>query len=117
MNNYAYRLASAKLDLEHAEVLINKANLISPNQAHFIDTYGWVLFQKGEYVKAKEFFDRAFTLHSADRIIVEHLGDAYSKMGNKEKAVEFWMKAQMAGSTNKNLNQKIEKKEYYEPVY
>lgn len=117
MNNYAYRLALAKLDLEHAEVLISKANLISPNQAHFIDTYGWVLFQKGEYVKAKEFFDRAFDLNSGDRIILEHLGDVYSKIGSKEIAVEFWIKAKIAGSTNKNLNKKIEKKEYYEPAY
>jgi len=117
MNNYAYRLALAKLDLEHAEVLISKANLISPNQAHFIDTYGWVLFQKGEYVKAKEFFDRAFDLNSGDKIILEHLGDVYSKIGSKEKAVEFWIKAKIAGSTNKNLNKKIEKKEYYEPAY
>ncbi len=117
MNNYAYRLALAKLDLEHAEELIKKANNLSPNQAHFNDTYGWVLFQQGEYVKAKEYFDKAFKLNASDKIILEHLGDINSKIGQKEIAVEFWKKAKLAGSTNKNLNLKIDKKEYYEPLY
>lgn len=117
MNNYAYRLALAKIDLDYAEELIKKANTISPNQAHFIDTYGWVLFQKDDYSKAKEYFEKALELNSSDKVILEHVGDVYFKTGQKEKAVEFWIKAKKAGSTNKNLNLKIEKKEYYEPIY
>jgi tetratricopeptide (TPR) repeat protein len=117
MNNFAYRLALAKIDLNRAEELIKKANLISPSQPHFLDTYGWVLFQKGDFQKAKEYFDRALVLSSSDKVIVEHVGDAFFKNGSVDKAIEYWKIAKTLGSTNKNLELKIEKKEYYEPIY
>ena len=117
MNNYAYRLALAKIDFQTAEELIKKANELSPNQPHFIDTYGFVLFQKGDYAKSKEYFEKAYSLISTDKIILEHMGDVNSKTGQIEKAVEFWIQAKKAGSKNKNINQKIDKKEFYEPIY
>ncbi|MBI1836396.1 MAG: tetratricopeptide repeat protein [Flavobacteriia bacterium] len=117
MNNYAYHLANLKIDLEKAEMLIQKANEISPGQAHFIDTYGWVLFQKGNFSQAFEYYKKAFEKSTDDKIIFDHLGDGYFKAGNIEKAVEFWKKAKALGSTNKNLQIKIDKKEYYEPLY
>ena len=117
MNNYAYRLALAKIDLARAEELIKNANLISPGQPHFVDTYGWVLFQKGEYSHAKEYFEKAIAASPSDKVIVEHMGDVFFKEGKLEKAVEYWKLAKKLGSTNKILDKKIEQKEYYEPIY
>lgn len=117
MNNFAYHLALAKIDLDKAEELIAKANTISPNQSHFMDTHGWVLFQKGNFTKAKEYFEKAYAMNPGDKIIVEHMGDISIKTGDVSKAVEYWNKAKELGSTNRNLDKKIEKKEYYEPVY
>jgi len=48
---------------------------------------------------------------------VEHLGDAHAKNGNINSALEFWKRAQDLGSENKMLKKKIEKKEYYDPIY
>lgn len=117
MNNYAYRLALAKIDLQKAEELIKTANEKSPGQPHFIDTYGWVLFQQGKYTEALNLYLKAYELTQSDKIIIEHLGDGYLKTGKKEKALEFWKKAQDQGSTNKNLKLKIDKQEYYDPLY
>jgi tetratricopeptide (TPR) repeat protein len=117
MNNYAYRLAISKIDLDRAEELIKKANLISPGQPHFMDTYGWVLFQKGDFIKAKEYFEKAIAASPSDKVIVEHMGDVLFKEGKNEKAIEYWKNAKTLGSTNKNLDKKIDKKEYYEPLY
>jgi tetratricopeptide (TPR) repeat protein len=110
-------LALAKLDLTRAEELIKLANEKSPGQPHFIDTYGWVLFQKGEYSKAMEQYLKAYEVNPNDKIIIEHLGDGYFKAGKVSKAVEYWKKALELESTNKNLKLKIEKQEYYEPIY
>lgn len=117
MNNYAYRLAMSKIDLDRAEELIKKANLISPGQSHFMDTYGWVLFQKGDYTKAKEYFEKAIAANPTDKVIIEHMGDVLFKEGKCDKAIEYWKNAKTLGSTNKNLDKKIDKKEYYEPIY
>lgn len=116
-NNYAYRLALAKVDLDRASLLIDEVLKEDGEVAHFIDTKGFVLFQLGKYQDALILFEKAYKLKPSDKIIVEHMGDGNVKMGEKEKAVEFWRKAKELGSTNKNLDKKIEKKEYYEPIY
>lgn len=116
-NNYAYRLALAKIDFERAMELIDEVLKINPEVPHFIDTKGFVLFQMNKNKEAMELFQKAYSLKPSDKIIVEHVGDGYSKEGNKEKAVEYWKKAKELGSTNKVLDKKIEKKEYYEPIY
>ena len=117
LNNFAYRLGMAKIDLNRAEELISKANEISPNQPHFLDTYGWILFQKGEYDQAKTYFESAYELNSKDAIIVEHLGDVNFKVGELEQALKHWERALEMGSKNKTLEDKIKKKQYNDPKY
>lgn len=116
-NNYAYRLALAKIDLDRAERLIDEILILNPQVSHFIDTKGFILFQKGKHKEALEFYLKGYSLKPSDKIIVEHVGDGYALNGDKEKALEFWKKAKELGSTNKALNKKIENKEYYEPIY
>jgi tetratricopeptide (TPR) repeat protein len=116
-NNYAYRLALAKIDLDNAESLIIQVVEQSPNESHFIDTYGWILFQKGDYKKSLEKFQQALSLKPDDKHILEHNGDAQFKLGNIQEALSLWKKAKEMGSQNLKLNEKIEKKTYLEPQY
>ena len=116
-NNYAYRLALAKVDLDAAVSLSQQAMTTSPNQVQFIDTYGFVLFQMGDYSKAKIEFEKALALDENDKSVVEHLGDTYFKTGNVEKAVIWWEKAKKLNSSNKNLEKKIQEKKFYEPQF
>lgn len=117
LNNYAYQLVLAKKDLDLAEQTIKKAIELAPSQAEYIDTYGMVLFEKQKYTSAQELYEKAYKLNPGDAMIIEHLGDAHFKNGQKEKALEYWKKALEMGATNKNLKTKIDKKEYYEPLY
>lgn len=116
-NNYAYRLALAKIDLDKAESLILQVLEKSPEESHFIDTYGWILFQKGKYTEALEQFTKALVSNVDDKHIIEHRGDALFKLGKIDEAIIFWKKAKELGSKNLKLNDKIEKKAYYDPVY
>lgn len=116
-NNFAYRLALVKLDLELAISMSEQATTASPNQAQFIDTYGFVLFQKGDYTKAKTEFEKAFTLNENDKLIIEHIGDAHFKTGNIDEAIIWWQKAKILNSSNKNLEKKIQEKKYYDPKF
>jgi len=116
-NNYAYKLAVAKINLDKALALINQATQNSPNQSTYMDTKGLVLFQQGKYEEAILLFEEALKLNPTEPDINDHLGDAYSMRNMTDKAVEFWKKSLEAGSKNKNLNKKIESKKYYEPIY
>lgn len=116
-NNYAYQLALAKIDLDIAISMSEQATNSSPNQAQFIDTYGFVLFQKGEFTKAKTEYEKALLLNENDSSIVEHIGDVNFKIGNIDEAIIWWEKAKNLNSSNKNLGKKIQEKKYYDPKF
>jgi len=76
-----------------------------------------ILFKEGKFSEAKEKFAQAHSLNAKDRNYADHLGDAWSKAGDAEKAVEFWKLAKSLGSPNKIIDKKIQTKTYYAPVY
>ncbi len=117
LNNYSYYLANEKLALDKAERMILQVLEQFPNDYHYLDTYGWVLFQKGEFTKSLEYFTKAIDKNGSEPLIIEHLGDVHAKLGKIESAVLFWKKAVEKGGKNKVLEQKIEKKTYYDPVH
>jgi tetratricopeptide (TPR) repeat protein len=114
--NYANRLALGKIDLSYALTLIDEVLKSNPTVPQFLDTKGLVLFQLAMYADALNFFKKADEIKPSDKIIVEHLGDAYSKTGDAVKAVEYWEKAKALGSSSKTLDKKIEKKTYFDPT-
>ena len=116
-NNYSYRLALANVNLPRALGLIDEVLKGENQSAHYIDTKGFILFRQGKFNEAANLFDQAYQLSPKDKVIVEHNGDAAFKLGNKTKALEFWLKAKELGSTNKVLDKKIAQKEYYDPIY
>lgn len=114
-NNFAFRLASAKEDLQLATSLIKQAIENSPGQGQYMDTYGWILFQQGKMSEAKEKFEKAYELNSGDKLIIEHLGDVNFKLGKTNDALEWWKEAQKIAPDDELLQKKITNKKYYEP--
>ena len=117
LNNYAYYLAIEKINLDKAEKYIKEVLEANPTDYHFLDTYGWVLFQKGDFPKAVELFEKAIGSNPNEPLINEHLGDCYYKTGRIEDALKYWKKAYEFGSKNLTLPKKIEKKIYYDPSF
>jgi tetratricopeptide (TPR) repeat protein len=114
-NNFAFRLALHKVELTYANQLIDEVIVLERN-TRYLDTKGFILFQSGKYQDALVVYQK-ITNEDSDKVVLEHLGDAYFKTGDKTNAVKYWKMALDAGSTNKVLKQKIEKIEYYEPEY
>jgi tetratricopeptide (TPR) repeat protein len=112
-NNLAYKLAVNKLDLELAESLIKRV-LKNSDQANYYDTYGVVLFHKGEFEKAEKQFNTAYKKTPQDALVLEHLGDVSYKLGNTESALKFWEKAKDLGRVNDVLEKKINTGKYHE---
>jgi tetratricopeptide (TPR) repeat protein len=104
-------------EIEKAEKLIDEVLLTAPNQGRFLDTKGWILFLKGNYSAAQDYFNQALAIAPNDKVIVEHFGDCSFKLGQKERAFEYWLKAKELKSTNLNLDKKIQNKAYYDPIY
>ncbi len=116
LNNYAYYLSLRKENLKYAESLSKKSLKLQPDNKSFLDTYGWILFQNGNYKVAQEFIEKALmnSDEDDDATLLEHLGDIYFKLNNKNKAIEFWKKAQQLNNDNQLLNRKIKDENWYE---
>lgn len=113
LNNYAYFLSAEKKDLDRAEEMSYKTIKAEPKNETFLDTYAWILFEKGKYTEAKIYIDNAMQ-NGGDKSseVVEHCGDIYFMNGEKKKAFEYWQKALDMGSTSKFLPKKINQKKY-----
>ena len=117
LNNYAYYLANEKLELDKAERMIKEVLTLSPNDSHFLDTYGWILFQQGKFAFALTTFQQAQKTAQKEPLILEHIGDCQFKLGNSNEALIYWKLALEKGAKNSVLPKKIEKKQYYEAVF
>ena len=115
MNNYAYYLSLRKTKLNRAKELAAKANELEPGSISFEDTYGWVLFQLGEYEEAKKWLEKAMS-HGGEKSgeILEHMGDVQFKLGAQPKALEFWKKALEAGGGSDLLEKKVNEEQWVE---
>lgn len=113
LNNYAYYLSVERRNLDKAEEMSYKTVKAEPDNATYLDTYAWILFEKGNYAEARLYIDDAMKNDGGKSdVIIEHCGDIYYMTGDADKALEYWKQALEAGSGSKTLRQKIQKKKY-----
>lgn len=113
LNNYAYYLSVERRNLDKAEEMSYKTVKAEPDNSTYLDTYAWILFEKGNYAEARLYIDDAMKSDGAKSdVIVEHCGDIYYMTGDVDGALKYWKQALELGSQSKTLKQKIQKKKY-----
>jgi tetratricopeptide (TPR) repeat protein len=112
LNNYAYYLSLRNEQLEKAEKLSRKSNVLKPNNRNYMDTYGWILFQEKKYNEADQWLGNAAKIGSNSATILEHYGDNLFQLGKKEEAVKQWEAAKAAGGSSPVLLKKIKEKKF-----
>lgn len=121
LNNYSYYLSLVRKDLDKAEKMSSITVKAEPTNPTYLDTYGWVLFEQGAYTMAKIYLENAVKYSEEQEKevspeVLEHYGDVLYMTDNKEKALEYWIKAKEKGSESKTLDKKIEKKEFISSI-
>lgn len=113
LNNYAYYLSLERRDLDKAEEMSYRTVKAEPNNSTYLDTYAWILFEKGNYAEARLYIDDAMKNEGeTSDVIVEHCGDIYYMTGDVDGALKFWKQAWDKGNRSDILKQKIQKKKY-----
>jgi tetratricopeptide (TPR) repeat protein len=107
-NFYGYLLAEMRKDLEFAETLIRAALQADPENGYYLDSLGWVYYQKGEYSKAVIELEKASTYVSDDPVILEHLGDAYRALRRMTEARTAYQKSSRLQDGNQEILEKID---------
>ena len=95
LNNYAYYLSVERKQLDKAEEMSYRTVKAEPTNGTYLDTYAWILFEKGKYTEARIYIDQAMQNGGEESsVVVEHCGDIYYKNGERDKAVEYWQRAE-----------------------
>lgn len=116
MNDLGYLWVDENKHLDRAERMIRKAVEADPENAAYRDSLGWALYRLGRYQEAVGELEKA-AAGDADPVIFEHLGDAYRKLKQADKAREAWRRAVEGFQKAKELDKAkaVETKIHQEP--
>jgi len=96
LNNYAYFLSLDNRELERAESMSRRTIEAEPENATYLDTYAWILYQQKKYRQALIYMEQAL-LHADEEelsaTVLEHAGDIHFRCDHRDKALDFWKKA------------------------
>jgi len=108
LNNYAYYLSLRGEKLEEAKEMSKKTVDAEPNSASYLDTYGWILYQLGDYQGAEEYLKKSLS-HGGDQSgeVLEHYGDSLFKLNMLAEASLYYKKAKETGDASEDIDEKI----------
>lgn len=109
LNFLGYMMAEEGRNLDEAEDLIRRALKIQPENGGYLDSLGWLYFQKKQFKRALEVLERAVHFDPDEGVIWEHLGDAHLALGDKKKALENY-KAALERKNERRDQERIQKK-------
>jgi len=95
-NDLGYLWADQGRHLQRALKMIRLAVEAQPDNLAYRDSLGWVFYRLGRFDEAVAELEKAAVEndnHPPDAVILDHLGDAYLKTGQVEKAKNAWRRA------------------------
>ena len=110
LNYLGYMWAERGENLADAEKFVRRALRSEPDNAAYLDSLGWVLFQQGRYHEALDPLEQASRLVAgkADPTIEEHLGDVLDKLGRRNEAIKAWERALALEGASEELPAKLQ---------
>lgn len=88
-NDWAYMLAESNQHLDKALRMSRKAIALEPENGYFLDSIGWVYFQKGDARKALPYLRKAVSLVPLEVDIRLHYARALDAVGDKAALIEY----------------------------
>lgn len=107
LNYVGYTYAERNDSLDYALQLIDRALEIDVDNGYYIDSRGWVFYKMGRYEEALLELEKASEIVE-DAVILEHLGDVYMQLENRDAAREAYQRASELDAGNKTLKKKLD---------
>ncbi len=107
LNALGYLYAEKGIKLDEAEALIKRALEKSPEKGEYLDSLGWVFFKQGRFAEAVTTLENAIQQSPKNVIILIHLGDAYLKNNEPDKARDVWQEAQTIEPENAEIKERL----------
>ncbi len=107
-NFYGYILAEKGESLDLAEKLVAKALEKEPENGYFLDSLGWIRYKQGKTGEALEILLSAAAKATDDAVIWEHIGDAYLRLKDRDKARDAFRKSLEIDPKSESVIDKLE---------
>ncbi|GEM_PF-1162575 len=107
-NALGYVFADRNMHLDEAQLLLDRAVALAPDNPFILDSMGWLQFRLGNLELALEYLENAFEL-SGQADIAAHLGEVLWAKGEKDKARDIFMKGRDLEKQNKTLEATIKR--------
>jgi tetratricopeptide (TPR) repeat protein len=63
---------------------------LEPNNGAYLDSLGWAYYKQNKLVEAEEYLHKAIDHEGDDPTILSHLADVYLKLGQNERAADYF---------------------------
>lgn len=107
LNYVAYMWAERGVNLDRAHAYVTRALEHDPENGAYLDTLGWVYYQRRDYERALEYVQRALELLPDDPTLLDHLGDIHLGLGDREQALAYWKRSLAVEPGNEDIAEKI----------
>lgn len=92
LNALGYTLVDKTTRYQEARLYIERALAVKPNEAVFIDSYGWLFYKMGDYVAARKYLEKAYAMVPQAEI-AGHLVEVYVALNEVELAKDLLSEA------------------------
>jgi tetratricopeptide (TPR) repeat protein len=109
LNFLGYTLAEEGRDLARAEVLVQTAIKVKPDNGYYVDSLAWVYFKQGKKRLAWQEIRRAVQLVDSDPVIWEHYGDIAEALSLHGEARKGYAKSlELEGDNAQVVKEKLD---------
>lgn len=110
LNNYAYYLSEERRNLKKALEMSRKTILNDPENATYLDTYGWLLYLTGDYEQARKYLKDAMVYGGKENAeVLDHYAEALFALKEYNLAFLYWGNADKI-DPSLGLSEKIAKR-------
>ena len=90
LNNYAYYLSQEGRKLQQALKMSRRSIELEPDNATYLDTYGWILYLLKRPKEAKPYFKHAMLYGGKDSaVVLEHYSKVLEALGEKALSIYY----------------------------
>lgn len=90
LNHLGYMWVDTGRRVEQGAELLARAHAADPGNGNIQKSLGWAQFRQGQYEVAVQTLEAAVSKEPANAEIVDHLGDAYWRVGRRREAEWQW---------------------------
>jgi len=108
LNALGYSLTDRNQSLPEARALLEKAHQLRPDDAHILDSVGWVYYRLGRFDQAIDWLQKAF-VRMPDAEVAAHLGEVLWKSNRATEAFTIWRHGRQTDPNNQLLQDTLKR--------